>query len=350
MADLVYRQNRITRTTHWINAIALIVLFMSGLQIFNAFPRLHWGDTTEPEEAFLSIAATNDEGDVRGHTELFGYRIDTTGFLGVQNTDLGPAPRAFPSWLTVPGFFWLAGGRRWHFFFAWIFTLNGLLYIIYNVANGHMRKFLLGPKDAALLPAMALYYLRLRKESPQQGEYNPLQKMAYTGVFLILTPLIILSGMAMSPQLNMAFNWLPSMFGGRQSARSVHFILTFLFVGFTFGHVLMALTTGALNNMRSILTGWYKETRPKPEEEPVWLETFTEEMIKKPAKIPVSRQLSAPTALEASPAPEEHPATPQAAQDNGTPSSESANEQSAPEPSGETSPTESKEAKKDVGE
>jgi Ni/Fe-hydrogenase b-type cytochrome subunit len=348
MADLVYRQNRITRATHWINAIALIVLFMSGLQIFNAFPRLHWGDTTDPEEAFLSIAATNDEGEVRGYTELFGYRIDTTGFLGVQNTDLGPAPRAFPSWLTIPGFFWLAGGRRWHFFFAWIFALNGLLYVIYNIANGHMRKFLLGPRDAALVPAMALYYLRLRKESPQQGEYNPLQKVAYTGVFLILTPLIMLSGLAMSPQLNMAFNWLPAMFGGRQSARSIHFILTFLFAGFTFGHVFMALSTGALNNMRSILTGWYKEKLPHHEEF-VGRPHLVEEIVKPPVSTARSRESPA-TPVETSPVGKEHPAAPQAAEDNGTVNVESANEQSVPEPPGEISLQESKEAKKNAGE
>ena len=106
---------------------------------------------------------------------------------------------------------------------------------------------------------MALYSLRLRRESPQEGEYNPLQKMAYTGVFFFLTPLIFLSGFAMSPQLDAAFNWLPAMFGGRQSARTVHFLLTFLFAFFTFGHVVMVMTTGVINNMRSIITGWYTE-------------------------------------------------------------------------------------------
>ena len=106
---------------------------------------------------------------------------------------------------------------------------------------------------------MVLYYLRLRRESPQEGEYNPLQKMAYTGVFLVLTPAIVLTGMAMSPQLDVAFNWLPAMFGGRQSARSFHFILTFLFAFFTFGHIFMVATTGVFNNMRSMITGWYTE-------------------------------------------------------------------------------------------
>src|SRR5512143_2150418 len=133
MADLVYRHKRITRCTHWINAVALAVLFMSGLQIFNAFPQLHWGNKAEPEEAFLSITAKEDDGDIRGYTDLFGYRFDTSGVLGLQYTDSGLAARAFPSWITIPGFFWLAGGRRWHFFFGWLFVINGLLYFIYNL-------------------------------------------------------------------------------------------------------------------------------------------------------------------------------------------------------------------------
>jgi thiosulfate reductase cytochrome b subunit len=172
---------------------------------------------------------------------------------------MGPFPRAFPSWLTIPGYYWLAGGRRWHFFFAWVFVLNGLLYFIYSLLQGHMGKFVWRLRDLSKILPMILYYLRLRKTSPQEGEYNPLQKLAYTGVFLILTPLIILSGLAMSPQLDVAFNWLPAMFGGRQSARSFHFLTTFLFALFTFGHIFTVATTGLFNNMRSMTTGWYRE-------------------------------------------------------------------------------------------
>src|SRR5919197_813494 len=213
MPVLFYRHNSITRFTHWMDAIILVVLFMSGLQIFNAFPQLHWGSKAEPEEAFFSITASNNDGDIRGTTDLFG----------------------------------------------WLFVLNGLLYFVFNFFNGHMRKFLFTPRDAARVPAMILYYLHLRRASPQDSEYNPLQKMAYTSVFLVLTPLVLLSGLAMSPQLNVAFNWLPAAFGGRQSARSIHFILAFAFLLFTFGHVFMVLTTGFFNNMRSMVTGWYRE-------------------------------------------------------------------------------------------
>ena len=78
MSDLVYRHNRITRATHWINAVALMVLFMSGLMIFNAYPHLHWGSKAEPEEAFFSIYASDDTGEVRSYTEFYGRRVDTT--------------------------------------------------------------------------------------------------------------------------------------------------------------------------------------------------------------------------------------------------------------------------------
>src|SRR4249920_834383 len=339
MEKLVYRHNPITRATHWVNALALVILVMSGFQIFNAHPHLYWGSTSEPDRAFLSIAAANDDGEVHGFFRIYGWQLDTTGVLGVQNTEMGPAPRAFPSWLTIPGYFWLAGGRRWHFFFAWIFALNGLLYVIYNIANGHLRKFLLTPKDAARVPAMILYYFRIREKSPQEGEYNPLQKMAYTSVFLLLTPLIILSGMAMSPQLNTAFHWLPEMFGGRQSARSIHFILTFLFAGFTFGHVFMVLMTGVLNNMRSIVTGWYKEkVSEKPE--PAWLQGFKEEMIQKPARVPVSHQLPGTELEEIAQAQETHQGRADAPQqDNGIPKPATDDAQLGSESSQQTSPT-----------
>ena len=268
MESLVYRHNRVTRLTHWVNVLALPILLMSGLQIFNAHPHLYWGHRSDPGTALLSISSSGAPGDARGYVELFGQRIETTGLLGIQHTDTGIVHQAFPGWLTIPGYFWLAGGRHWHFFFGWVFFVNGMLYVIYNLLNGHMRKFFLTPRDAAKIPAMALYYLRLRKDSPQVGEYNPMQKMAYTGVFLLLTPVIMLSGLAMSPQLNQAFNWLPAMFGGRQAARTIHFLLTFAFAGFVFGHVFMVLTTGVFNNMRSMISGRYKEKVPAPAEPP----------------------------------------------------------------------------------
>jgi Ni/Fe-hydrogenase b-type cytochrome subunit len=346
---LVYRHNPVTRLTHWVNAIALTILFMSGLQIFNAFPRLHWGEKTEPGEAFLSIYASDEGGEVRGYTELFGHRFDTNGVLGLQHTDSGPSRRAFPSWITIPGYYWLAGGRRWHFFFAWLFALNGLVYFFYSLANGHLRKFLFTLRDAARVPAMLLYYLRLRRESPQEGEYNPLQKFAYTGVFVILTPLILLSGLAMSPQANVAFNWLPAMFGGRQAARSVHFILSFGFVAFTFGHVFMVLTTGVLNNMRSMTTGWYKE-KDVTHDEPARLETATQEMVPKPGPTPAAEAQTSREPEQSFPVPENEQAALETPPDDdaNTKPEPTFENQPAAEPSREMPASESKEAKRDV--
>ena len=262
MAEIVYRHNRITRLTHWSNALALTILFMSGLMIFNAHPNLYWGSNSDPGTEFLAIGSQRSGNEVRGFVRFYDHSLDTTGFFGVQTTVEGVNRRAFPSWATVPGYYSLASARRWHFFFGWLFTFNGLLYVAYNLAVGHLRKFFLTPADAARIPAMIAYYLHLRKDSPQQDEYNPLQKMAYSSVFVLLAPMTLLTGMAMSPQLNMAFHWLPALFGGRQSARTFHFVLAFSFLFFAFGHVFMVLTQGFFNNMRSMITGWYRGKLP----------------------------------------------------------------------------------------
>jgi hypothetical protein len=172
--------------------------------------------------------------------------------------------------------------------------------------------------------------------------------MAYTSVFLILTPLIMLSGMAMSPQLDTAFHWLPAMFGGRQSARSIHFILTFLFVGFTFGHVCMVLMTGILNNMRSMVSGWYKE-EVLDVPEPPSLQTFKEDTIQKPSRVPVSRQLPEPKLEELSQETNQAPAD-AAEQDNGISKTATKDGQLGPENSTQTSTTHTHEAKKDIAE
>ncbi|MGH7794804.1 MAG: cytochrome b/b6 domain-containing protein [Candidatus Binatia bacterium] len=317
-AELIYRHNRVTRFTHWLNALALLILFMSGLQIFNAHPRLYWGSTSEPDTAFFSIGAINDDGEPRGFVQLYGRQFDTTGYLGVQPGELAPTVRAFPSWATIPGYYSLADARRWHFFFGWLFAINGLLYVSYNLAVGHMRKFFFTFNDARQVPAMIARYLRFRKTSPQCGEYNPLQKLAYTGVFVILTPLILLSGMAMSPQLNVAFHWLPAVFGGRQSARAIHFILTFAFLLFAFGHVFMVLTQGFFNNMRSMITGWYREkistsnepTRAPPEPKPDIAKALREEAPPPREETPTPPATKEPAApsIESSP---DAPSTPQ---------------------------------------
>lgn len=154
---LIHRHNRVTRLTHWANALGLMVLLMSGLMIFNAHPHLYWGHASETEKIILSISSDDNGIDPRGYVELIGRRLDTTGFLGVQMTADGPRQGAFPAWLTIPSYYSLASARRWHFFFGWFFAINSLLYIAYNLAVGHMRKFPFTPHDAAKVPAMIAY-------------------------------------------------------------------------------------------------------------------------------------------------------------------------------------------------
>src|SRR6185369_1689198 len=120
-SPLIYRHNRVTRLTHWIDAVALALLFMSGLMIFNAHPNLYWGSKSDPGTAFFSIGTAGQDAAARGVVQVYGYAVDTTGVLGLQRTTDGNSERAFPTWITVPGYYSLAAGRRWHFFFGWVF-------------------------------------------------------------------------------------------------------------------------------------------------------------------------------------------------------------------------------------
>lgn len=116
--ELFYRHRLPTRITHWINALCVAVLLMSGLQIFNAHPRLYWGQFgAHDDAAALEIGAYEDEsGSLRGTVRLGAIEFGTTGVLGVSGGAFGrPVVQAFPSWATIPSNRDLATGRRWHF-------------------------------------------------------------------------------------------------------------------------------------------------------------------------------------------------------------------------------------------
>jgi thiosulfate reductase cytochrome b subunit len=118
------------RITHWVVALALIVLAMSGMQIFNAHPALYASDASDFRHPVFSIGATQQQdGTQTGYVQIGNRRFNTTGVLGVGPDGLGGmAARGFPSWLTIPAYQDLADGRRWHIFFAWIFVLSALVY------------------------------------------------------------------------------------------------------------------------------------------------------------------------------------------------------------------------------
>lgn len=259
---LVYRQTLATRITHWTWALCLFFLLLSGLQIFNAHPTLYLGAQSgfEFNNSVLAIAGSNTDSIPKGTTTVFGRVFDTTGVFGISNENGRSAQRAFPAWATIPSQQDLATGRVVHFFFAWLLVFTLIAWIVASVANGHLRRDIVpSAKDIRRLPQDILNHLRLRFDSGSR--YNVLQKLSYAGVLLVLLPLMILTGLCMSPGMNAFVPWLVDLFGGRQTARTIHFVVMTLLILFFAVHILMVLAAGPINEMRSMITGWYKSRR-----------------------------------------------------------------------------------------
>lgn len=210
-----------TRLWHWINLVALLVLFMSGLTISNAHRRLYWGHYGfDPADAWLHVTR-------------------------------------FPGWITLPTRYNLAAARDWHITAAWVFAAGLLFVWIAMLANGHFRRDLAtGRRDwslAAWRAAIAAHGHGGHDHA--RAPYNALQKIAYGAVFGLLLPLMVATGLAMSPGFEPAAPWLVEALGGRQSARSIHFIVTWALVAFTIGHVLLVLVSGPLRLTATMLHG-----------------------------------------------------------------------------------------------
>jgi thiosulfate reductase cytochrome b subunit len=250
---LIYRQRLITRITHWIWAVCLFFLLLTGLQIFNAYPALHLGRIGhDPATAIVEIGARAEGETLRGYTRILTTEFDTTGVLGA----FGDEARAFPAALTIPSKTSLATGRVIHFFFAWLLVGTLLVWLIASLINGHAREVAPTPTDLKALPRDVVDHARFRFHHTRA--YSPLQKLAYAGVLFVLFPLIIATGLSMSPGFTAAAPWLPEVFGGRQTARTLHFVAMLALVGFFFIHMAMILLAGPLNELRSIITGWYR--------------------------------------------------------------------------------------------
>ncbi|MGA0586358.1 cytochrome b/b6 domain-containing protein [Dyella sp. KRB-257] len=259
---LVYRHTWPIRIMHWVNVVALSIMFFSGLQIFNAHPSLYWGNRSDPGKEILSLDARRDaNGQLVGVTRLGRHEFITTGVLGVSDgPDSTPRVRGFPSWLTVPGSRWLAMGRQWHFFFAWIFVLNGLCYLGYSIAKKHLQRDLI-PTRADWRGIGRSIVDHLKFKHPHGAEalrYNILQRLAYLVVIFVFGIGVVLMGLAMSPRLDAVLSPLVEAVGGRQSARTIHFIIAWGFVAFVLIHVFEVLISGAFNQLRGMITGWYK--------------------------------------------------------------------------------------------
>ena len=192
----------IVRCTHWVNFAALAIMVLSGLRIYNASP-------------------------------FFPFRI--------------------PAEFTLGG--WLAGARMWHFFGMWLFVVNGAVYALYNILSRHGRKTtLFRASDARGVLPMILYYLRIRKEHPEQGKYNALQKLAYTAV-----PILAFGAVFSGTAIYWPVQWSGAtrLFGGYDAARVWHFLFMASLVGFFAGHLVMVAIAG-WGNFFSMITGWKK--------------------------------------------------------------------------------------------
>jgi Ni/Fe-hydrogenase b-type cytochrome subunit len=210
-----------TRIWHWLNALSVIILFMSGLNISNAHRRLYWGhEGFAPEQAWLEV------------------------------------PR-FPGWATIPDYYSLASARDWHVVFALVFGFSLLAFMIFAFANGHMKRDIFA-RAREWKPSNIWHdiveHLKFNFK-PGKGKYNILQKIAYAGVILVLIPLMIFTGMVMSPGMEAVWPWLTDMFGGRQSARSIHFLAAWSLFAFFVVHVLLVLASGPTKQIRDMITG-----------------------------------------------------------------------------------------------
>jgi Ni/Fe-hydrogenase b-type cytochrome subunit len=218
-----------TRLWHWINAAAIVVLFMSGLTISNAHRRLYWGNYGfSPEDAWLHVMR-------------------------------------FPGWATLPMFRYdLAEARSWHNTAAWIFALGLLAYWFVILANGHFRRDIAaGPQSyrpAAIWGTIRGYLPGAARKSAEKSTYNPLQRIAYAFVLGVFLPLMVMTGLAMSPGIEPAMPWLVEALGGRQSARSLHFIAAFALLGFVIIHVAMVFVAGPIRTLGGMIVA-----RPRKE-------------------------------------------------------------------------------------
>jgi len=210
-----------TRLWHWLNALCLIVLFMSGLGIFNAHPRLYWGHAGfAPQDAWLLL-------------------------------------KRFPGWMTIPDHYSLADARLWHLATAWPFAFGLLLFMLASLANRHFSRDLAATrKDLrwSAIKADIVQHLKL-DFSHGEGKFNLLQKLAYGAVIFIMLPLMIFTGLAMSPGMDANWPWLLDLFGGRQSARSIHFIIAWALAGFFVLHIVLVLLSGPIDQIREMITG-----------------------------------------------------------------------------------------------
>ncbi len=258
--EVIYRHSFIVRLAHWINALAIFIMIGSGLNIFNAHPQLYWGQKGDAFDApFVSIAAKpGPHGTMIGLTEIGPVHLTTTGVLGASKVHGQWANRAWPSWITIPSFQDLADARHWHFLFAWVLGVNGVVYLAWSLLSRHLQRDLWPTlRDLRNIPRDVLDHLRNKHPTGEAAKrYNVLQKLAYLGLILMVIGMVA-TGLTMSPGMDAYDHGLLVVFGGRQSARTLHFLFASAIALFIFVHLSQVVLAGPLNEIRSIVTGRY---------------------------------------------------------------------------------------------
>jgi len=218
---MMARHSLLTRLWHWLNVVAIAILFFSGLNISNAHPRLYWGHAGfAPDAAWLHL------------------------------------PK-FPPWMTIPGYYSLAEARLWHFLAAWPFAFGLLVFLLALPLTRHGRDFSLTRRDLTLgaIREDLGHHLKLDFEPPPGAAFNLLQKYLYVLVLFVGLPLMILTGLTLAPAMNTAFPWLLDLFGGRQSARSLHFVIAWALFGFFLAHIAAVLLSGPIRQIGDMVFG-----------------------------------------------------------------------------------------------
>ena len=228
-AAVASRHSALVRLTHWITTLCFFALLITGVEILIAHPRFYWGETGNiliPPLFQLPIPSSRA-------TVPTGYDY----VLRDQN-----------GW-----------SRYLHFQTAWLLVFTGFLYVISNLFNGHLRKNLLpGKADFSRGAISSALARRLRMGRPDDGEawsYNAVQRLTYLFVIFVLFPLVIWTGLAMSPAFDSAFPATVNVLGGYQSARTIHFFVSIALVSFVLVHVLMVCLAGFKSRMRAMITG-----------------------------------------------------------------------------------------------
>jgi len=221
--------------SHYLNLLFVGFLIRSGLQVLSAHPKLYWNDDCAPGSEWLKFT----------HKQMPADRLWTA-------TD---EEDPFSPWVALPGGRNLGIGRQWHFFSVLFWILNGLIYVALLFGTNEWRRLV--PTSWSVLPAAArTAWTYLHFTLPPAGNpYNPLQQLTYAGVVFVLAPVLIATGAAMSPAVAARFPWYLRIFGGRQAARSIHFLGLVAVSLFTVGHVALVVIDDFPRNMAWIIHG-----------------------------------------------------------------------------------------------